>query len=232
MGSSPAPPSIVVARFRLLSANLFNRFLKPDHFAEVLDRVSPDIVVAVEMSDAAAAVIGARYPNNVLRPDSRYAGWGIATLLEGRFEHDRQPWRGGSARIRVGEVDVNLAVAHISDPIFGNWRALSRQRREQVDALIAWADGLAPGEPVVIAGDMNASPAWKVYRRMADRWLDLVVEAADATGKKPAPTWGPGPNLLRIDHVFGQGLRGVEAWTEKVGGSDHSAVVIDLEVSS
>src|SRR5690606_11777865 len=135
-----------------------------------------------------------------------FFGWGIASRLPAHLVQEVQPWRGGRGRVEVGDRMVNLAAAHITDPLFGNWRALSRERRIQVDALFEWADGLPDGVPVLIAGDMNASPMWKVYRRLAGRFDDLVAEAAAATGHRPGRTWGPGPNLLRIDHVFGRGL--------------------------
>jgi endonuclease/exonuclease/phosphatase (EEP) superfamily protein YafD len=79
---------------------------------------------------------------------------------------------------------------------------------------------------------MNASPSWPVYRRLAERWDDLVAGAAAEAGVKSDPTWAwrPGwPRLLRIDHVFGTGARVVRTQVEPVRGSDHAAVVVDLE---
>jgi len=35
--------------------------------------------------------------------------------------------------------------------------------------------------------------------------------------------------MLRIDHVFGTGVLGVGTAVERVDGSDHAALLIDLE---
>lgn len=213
--------------FRLMSANLFTRFVDVDDFAAVLDRAAPDVLVTMEMVPEAAAVIEARFPNHVLNPDPGFNGWGIATRLTAELDPERQPWRGGRGRIHVADRWVNLAAVHITDPLVGNWVTHARKRRAEVDALFEWADGLPSHEPLLAAGDMNASPAWKVYRRMSGRWDDLVRQASEG---RPARTWGPGVRWLRIDHVFGTGVRPLSASVERVRGSDHSAVVIDLEV--
>jgi endonuclease/exonuclease/phosphatase (EEP) superfamily protein YafD len=87
----------------------------------------------------------------------------------------------------------------------------------------------------VLAGDMNASPAWPLYRRLSGRWEDLVARSALESDMNPAPTWAwrPGwPRVLRIDHVFGNGVRAVDSRVIPMRGSDHAAVVVDLMVGS
>jgi endonuclease/exonuclease/phosphatase (EEP) superfamily protein YafD len=78
---------------------------------------------------------------------------------------------------------------------------------------------------------MNASPAWPFYRRMAERWDDIVARSAADSDTNPTPTWAwrPGwPRLLRIDHVFGSGVRAVATQVVPIRGTDHAAVVVDL----
>jgi endonuclease/exonuclease/phosphatase (EEP) superfamily protein YafD len=36
--------------------------------------------------------------------------------------------------------------------------------------------------------------------------------------------------MLRIDHVFGTGIRATEVEVHRIKGSDHAAIVADLEV--
>ena len=219
-----------MTRFRLMTANLFTRFVDLDDLGKVLDKVSPDVLVTVEMTPEAARVIEGFYEHHLLLPDAGYLGRGIAA----RYPMEVQPepaWRGLGGQVTVEGDPINVAVAHITDPIFGNWRENRRRRREQVDSLLSWSVSLPEEVPQLVAGDMNASPAWDVYKRMASHWKDLAAEAALSQGRRPASTWGPGRRVLRIDHVFGLGLRGFEQSVTRIKGSDHSAVVIDLEVS-
>jgi endonuclease/exonuclease/phosphatase family metal-dependent hydrolase len=113
--------------------------------------------------------------------------------------------------------------------VFPWWRAV-RQRRDQVEALLAWAhdqhtDGL------IVAGDMNASPTWPLYRQLGEQFDDLPRLAADSAGSSPERTWGwrPGwPRMLRIDHVFGRGINAVASSVHSIPGSDHHAVVVEI----
>ena len=80
----------------------------------------------------------------------------------------------------------------------------------------------------VLVGDMNASPSWRVYKRLAARLQDAAVVAGTAQA-----TWAYFPALprtLRIDHVFVEGLVALETHTVRIKGTDHSAVVADLYV--
>lgn len=217
------------SRIRLLSANLFTRFVDADDFARVVDEEQPDIVVAVEMDPRAGRVLQERYDHRLLMPDPGFHGWGIASRHPAEFWTE-PAWRGGRAEVEVGSRRLNLAAVHITDPIFGNWRVNRRVRAQQVAALLDWGDSTRPEDPLVAAGDFNASPAWDVYRRLASRWDDLVLSAAKDAGRRPQPTWGPRVRLLRIDHVFGRRLTGFDPRVVRVRGSDHSAVVIDLEI--
>jgi endonuclease/exonuclease/phosphatase (EEP) superfamily protein YafD len=88
-------------------------------------------------------------------------------------------------------------------------------------------------DPVVVAGDFNATPIWPVYRKVVSRLEDLVAQHAERTGSGAEPTWGwrPGwPRMLRIDHVFGRGVKADEVRVVPIVGSDHAAVVVDLRL--
>lgn len=213
---------------RLLSANLFSRFVDVEDWARVIDQVNPDLVVAVELIPEAADVIAERFPHHMLQPDPGYLGWGMASVYPAVFDAEPQPWRGGRGEVEVNGTRVRFAGVHITDPVFGNWYRNALLRRSQIDAVLDWVDG-NPG-PLVVAGDFNASPAWKVYRRMYRRLDDMTLLAARRSGQRPRPTWGPGVKLLRIDHVFGRGLTPHSAANQKVAGSDHLAVIVDFEV--
>jgi hypothetical protein len=202
----------------------------------VLDVVDPDLFVTQELGHTGADLIASRFPHHDLRPDLDSKGRGIASKLQAGFGEIRIPWRAGLwARVGEGPQRWLLANIHLRNPtVFPWWRSV-RIRGRQIDELFTWADQEADGRPLVLAGDMNASPAWPVYRRLSGRWEDLVAGAAQGSEEKPAPTWAwrPGwPRLLRIDHVFGSGVRAVDSRVVPLRGSDHAAVVVDLVVEA
>jgi endonuclease/exonuclease/phosphatase (EEP) superfamily protein YafD len=221
--------------FRLMTVNLLNGRADAGHLAEILDRLEPHLVLTQEMGPNAAEVIAARYPHHDLQPALDHTGRGIASRFDAEFGSIPLPWRLGSwARVGIGARHLLVAGVHMPNPIDFPWWMSIRRRRDELDALFSWADSTIGDEALVVAGDMNATLRWPVYRRLAERWEDLVVTAAQLSGAETAPTWGwrPGwPLMLRIDHVFGAGVLGVATTVEPVRGSDHAALVVDLELN-
>lgn len=220
---------------RLLTANLLHERADVTAFAGLLDRVGADVVVTQELSPECAEVIVERYPHHHLRPERNFTGRGIGSRLEAEFGDISMPVRDGTwAFLDVGGRVLRLAGVHLINPIEFPWWRSVRYRSRQLGALFQWTDSADDDVPLVVAGDMNASPSWPAYRRMAARWDDLVASRAEDVGRKPEPTWGwrPGwPRMLRIDHVFGLGVEANSVSIEPVVGSDHDAVVVDIEIS-
>lgn len=216
---------------RVMTANLLVDRANLTYLGNVLEVVDPDVLVTQELGHKAADLIATRFPYHDLRPQLDSKGRGIAGRLEARFGEIPLPWRAGMwARIGQGPQQWLLANVHIRNPIVFPWWRTARLRKGQVDALFAWADHEAGGEPFVLAGDMNASPLWPVYRRLSGRWDDLLTGSDDPeVTARPTWAWRPGwPRLLRIDHVFGVGARAVSSQVIPLRGSDHAAVVVDL----
>jgi endonuclease/exonuclease/phosphatase (EEP) superfamily protein YafD len=190
------------------------------------------MVVIQEMGPDISEVIERRYPYHDLDPRLDHQGRGIACTIPSTFASMPLPWRWLAwARIEIDSEPVVVAGTHMRNPVVFPWWTSVRLRREQLTALFAWADATVGDGPFILAGDMNASPAWPVYRRLAERWEDLVLSQAREAGTSPGPTWAwrpAWPRMLRIDHVFGRGARAIAAQIEPVLGSDHAAVVVDL----
>ena len=221
---------------RLMTANLLVDRVDQVYLANVLEILDPDLFVIQELGHKTADLVASRFPHLYLRPDLDSKGRGIASRFSARFGEVPMPWRRGSWAI-VEHTSGPLLVAniHIRNPIVFPWWKSVRIRGSQLDALDDWADAAVGALPFVLAGDMNASPGWPLYRRLAGRWEDLVARSADDLEVSPVPTWAwrPGwPRLLRIDHVFGQGVRAIATQVVPLRGSDHAAVIVDLVVDA
>ena len=214
--------------FRLMTTNLLHKRVDLEDFSAVLDLHQPDVIVTQELGPATADVLASRFPYNELYPSLDFTGRGIATRFDSKFGSIEMPGRDGtSATFEIDGVEVRLAGVHLLTPINFPWWTSVRSRRLQLEGLFEWMDrGMGP---LVVAGDFNASPRWPAYRRMADRLTDLVLEH----DSEPERTWSwrPGwPRLLRIDHVFGAGVYATEVWVENIRGTDHAAVIVDLQL--
>lgn len=87
--------------------------------------------------------------------------------------------------------------------------------------------------PVVLTGDMNATPDSKAYRILADRLTDAWATAATRLGPDRTFHDFTGQADRRIDYVFTRGFTALQAEvrTDHVGttyGSDHFPVLVTL----
>lgn len=217
-----------------MTVNLLHVRSDANHFARVLERLNPDVVVVQELGPYCAEVLASVYPNHRLRPSLDFVGRGIATRLDATFGDIDLPGRPGtSAVLDVKGTAVRVAGMHLLNPLHFPWWVTARDRGRQLDGLFRWLD-IGDDGPVVIAGDFNASPRWPAYKMVVSRLTDLVSERAEREGVDPDRTWGwrPGwPRLLRIDHVFGDGVEATEVIVEPVRGTDHRALVVDIELA-
>lgn len=224
----------MTASFRLMTVNLLHERCDVGDFERALDKAAPDVLVTQELAPPCAEVIVDVFTNHRLRPSFGFHGRGIATRFDAEFGEIDIPCRPGtSARLDVDGAGVRLAGVHLLNPVHFPWWDTARFRGRQLDRLFRWLD-TGGSEPVVVAGDFNATPRWPAYKRTAERLTDLVAERAGHMGESPERTWGwrPGwPRMLRIDHVFGHGVKATDVTVEPITGTDHHAVVVDLELT-
>ncbi len=115
-------------------------------------------------------------------------------------------------------------------------------RDRQRDELLVAVDALAPpGRPVVLVGDLNATPD---QVGMPTVWRDAWVDTGHATDTPAGWTSGQAADLAnaesrlhqRIDYVFTRGARAetcTRVGAERVGGrwpSDHAGLVADVRL--
>lgn len=224
---------------RLFSGNLLYGRADPEALAAQLEELAVDVACFQELGTKQVDAISRVLPHGKLEPGSGHSrehGMGIAARRpiatsrlalarrDARVAHlDPVNWPSLGAPLEL----VNL---HVQAPhIFPQWRALAT-RTAQLAALVAHLDA-TPNARRVLAGDLNATPRWPLYRALAARAADLMAEHAARRGERVERTWGPwpgAPRLLRIDHVLGTGMLAADARVVAIRGSDHCAVVVDL----
>lgn len=234
--------------FRVMSYNIHQGFdagqiPSLDAIVDLIARESPDVVCLQEVvrgwmideqHDALSIIaerlglqyawlpnIGDLYGNAVL---SRFP---MTDVTQVRYAREpglsHQPR--GALFLRTGGVLVGCThLDDISDA--------SIVRQEQVRTIIrVIADKAAPAEPVLVAGDLNATPDAIEIRLLNEFGLDDLGAPAGDT------TTGDNPQK-RIDYLWGRGLVGAQAHT--VGGqdlqdakraSDHRPLIVNVTIT-
>ncbi|MFF4172012.1 endonuclease/exonuclease/phosphatase family protein [Streptomyces sp. NPDC001744] len=130
------------------------------------------------------------------------------------------------ATAEIGGRPVRLQLAHPMPPLPGQVDVWKRELGRIAD----FAAGSR--EPVLIAGDFNASQDHAAFRAILD--AGGLHDAARQAGRSRAPTWpleGPLPPYVQIDHVLaGPGFVPVGFRLLDLAGSDHRAVLADLDL--
>ena len=220
-----------MAGLRILTSNLLVDRASPEAIAALIDRFEPDVMAVQELGTRTAEAVSDSLPHGKLDPRDDGFGLGIAARRPVEVESvdlDARP--GWAARLDGDEWGLpqpfTVVNVHLTNPISWPWHRSLAARRAQVERIEQFTAGV--GGPYVVVGDMNSTPAWPAYRRLAK----LGDDAARTTGTAQA-TWNHflrGPRLIRIDHAFVSGARPVTTQTVLVHGSDHRALVIDIDL--
>jgi endonuclease/exonuclease/phosphatase (EEP) superfamily protein YafD len=225
----------------VLEANLFFQNGADSRLGRQLVRNGPDLVVLLEASDTsfaplqAAGVLDA-YPYRVLRLDPSSRGFAVLSrypLTGTRVDVLNGNWPFLRATVLVGTRRLSLLTVHATSPLS------DRTAWQEQLAWVARAAGALP-EPVLVAGDFNATPFHRSYRRLRERsGLDDVVTRVGRHWPLswqmtwpmtwPAPTGWPQhvplPPVLQLDHVLVSGGVAVRsAGTVPLAGSDHRGI--------
>jgi endonuclease/exonuclease/phosphatase (EEP) superfamily protein YafD len=226
------------ARFRIVSANLWNGAAEPNAFAELVAGLQADAVALQEMTPAQADAVARVMPYGQLDPAHDFSGMGIALREPAPVRRIGLPFRDArvahvdwerpsGARIELEILNVHMQAPH-SPP---TWTAM-RVRRGQMLGVVRHLRA-SPHRRRVLVGDLNATPLWPVYRRLAAGLTDAAVAAARRHQRSVQPTWGPwpgAPRLLRIDHALVHGVAVTDFQVLPIAGGDHSAIVVDIAV--
>ncbi|MFW5640690.1 MAG: endonuclease/exonuclease/phosphatase family protein [Thermodesulfobacteriota bacterium] len=188
--------------------------INPDRVGRVIRHLSPDLVALQEV-DAHRARTGythqAAYLAEQLGMDYHYfpliiAGreqYGIAVLsrfsitdIQTGFYPDPP---GNGKRERRGAIRAMVEIGSRRVHFFNTHLDLSfRERQKQARCLTenGWLGAVPKGEPVILCGDLNASPRSPVYQRLVRHLADVQ----NGAGHPPSFfSWNP---FIRLDHIF------------------------------
>ncbi len=221
---------------RLLSMNLQNGAADPYAAAALVERVNADVCALQELAPRQARAISDVLPHGRLDPATDFFGMGIALRHEARVERLPLAGRDGFRAWLAGDtwarreplevVNLHLLAPH-SWPFWRILRARRTQVRQARERL-----GSPDTRARAILGDLNATPLWPAYRRLAAGHTDAAQLAARRMGERPRRTWGPwsgSPRLLRIDHALVSGVDVSAVRVLPIEGSDHSALLLEIE---
>lgn len=221
-----------MALLRILSINLLVDRADPDDVRRMILDADPDVVCAQELGPRTASVMADLLPHGHLDPRPDLFGLGIATRFPTTIDKlDLEERSGWIARLEPDrwpglKEPLDIFNVHLVNPIDRPWGVSRQVRRRQVDEITAEVN--AHDVAAVVIGDMNATPLWREYKRLAE----IGTDAARASGSA-RKTWSPfvfGPRLLRIDHAFVKGVRPMATSVIRVRGTDHRALVVDIEL--
>ncbi|MCP4250015.1 MAG: hypothetical protein GY778_23485 [bacterium] len=220
-----------------MTANLWADHVDAAGFAERVRHFDPDVVCTQELNPAAADHLAELYPYGELSPAHDFRGMGIALNRPGKVTELELPHKGGLIAVLdpndwpMLSEPLEIMNMHFAAP--GPRRPFTAQvaRRRQLAGFDAYL-ATAPDHPRMVIGDMNSTPLWPLYRRLAGRFEDAPRTVARRFGRLPRRTWGPThrwPRLLRIDHVFVDRVAISDLWVISIPGSDHSAIIFDIQ---
>ncbi len=115
---------------------------------------------------------------------------------------------------------VRLKAVHPAAPIEGRtdlWRG-------GLEALSAWKQEVPGTDPVIIAGDFNASFGHPAFRRLADGLDDAQAAAGDGWVRTWPIVGSRLPPYVQLDHLLSRGLTVIDAGRVPINGTDHAMV--------
>ncbi|MGB8818545.1 MAG: endonuclease/exonuclease/phosphatase family protein [Rhizobiaceae bacterium] len=232
--SKAAAPTEAGPVYRLLQANLRFDNATPEALLRLIGQTKPDIVTVQEVSaqwEPKLAAIKGTYPHQLICPGTNRVG-GVAILSRRPFMPSGLAICAHKGAFAAQAVDFNggqvlIASIHLEWP----WPHLQPL---QLDLMKATFEKLrTAGAPVLIGGDMNATP-----------WSAAVALVSRQTGTRTLPrargTWllGRFPESwttylgLPIDNILASpGVALLSAETGAQFGSDHRPLLVEFMVS-
>ena len=211
--------------FRLVVSNALKLNRRPDEWAEAVLALEPDVLCIAELTPALdAALQRAGAPaHRCAHVSKEPAGTGLLSrwpLEDGRILDAGH----AMATARIPELGVTVAAVHTMAPS-RRWRARVWWRSfDTIGVLAEQTTG-----PLVVAGDFNATAGHGPLRELLAG--GVLRDAHANAGRHLARTWPARVPVALLDRVLVSDAVAVRSISEhKLPGTDHRAVVADLEV--
>ncbi|WP_203815986.1 endonuclease/exonuclease/phosphatase family protein [Paractinoplanes ferrugineus] len=186
-------------------------------------RQRPDVLVLQEITvadrSAVTKILAAGYPHH-------YEA-GTVAIFSRLPIADEQPvdiqigWtRAIAATVSTAAGPVRVYAAHLASARVD--RTTGRDRTLAALAAAAHAD---PSPRLVLAGDLNTATTDRQFAELAP-----LRDSQEQAGTGFGFTWPAALPVVRPDHILERGLLTRRSWTLRVPGSDHQAVLADLDV--
>jgi len=230
-GTPPPPPGGVPASFRVATCNVNTRSGSPEKVAAWIAREDFDLLVLQEIDVRWLAELSdvlERYPHQSFRPRDDNFGIGLFSRfpLEETETHylDSAGVPTLSAWISAPGGRIHVLATHPVPPI------APEQARQHAQHLAGIPDILSPDEPVLLLGDLNATPWGHAFRSLLSR----TRLRDSALGFGIQPTWPSPPSLfgIPIDHCLHTPELSIHS--REVGpdvGSDHLPLALEVSLS-
>lgn len=225
---SPDPDSGTTLRF--ISANLLLGEAEPAALAGLAAEHADILAVqelTAELAAALSPALAREFPYSALRPRERAAGVGLWSRYPIINSGSDESFSRGLiyARIRVPDTDVDTTVVstHMPPPrsAFDSWRT-------DIVRLGPVLRELPVDGPVVVGGDLNATPDVREFRHLLrDGYRDGAAQAG-AGLTRTHPSHAIIPPLLAVDHIITRDATVTSLRTVAVAGSDHRALAASV----
>jgi len=221
---------------RLLQANVLFSNRDYELLLELAERESPDIVVLEKITEDWFRAIAPLWESYAYKARSSTNDHVSIVLLSRVEMTDVAPAALGETPSETliamlhppGCPAVRVLAAHPRPPIS---RRAARWRASEIRGIAKRiAQERAGGEPMIVAGDFNATPWSPLYREVRD--AGGLVSARDGFGVLPTwPAFLPAPLRIPIDQVFlTEPIEVVNCRVGEAIGSDHLPLLVDLRI--
>ena len=137
-----------------------------------------------------------------------------------------------TARVNVpgALTETTVVTTHLSAP----WPEPIRGWRDDFARLrvLLTEIGASAGGPVILAGDLNATPDVLEFRRLLRGGYRDTAEQAGAGLTRTHPADIVIPPVFAVDHILLLGAAATSMLTRPVSGSDHRALVANITLAS